>query len=135
MEIFAPYGHAIASLALWAVIISVLAALSTRWLTPENRCGCGKPLRNYDDRGYRSHRAFLNAIEASGPFIAAVLAAILSGAAPFWVNLFASVFVVARIVVAYVHIGTTNQPMRSAIWSVGLFCILGLVVTALLAVF
>jgi uncharacterized MAPEG superfamily protein len=135
MEIFAPYGHAIASLALWAVIISVLSMLATRGLTAENRCACGKPKRNYDDPAYRSHRAFLNALEASGPFIAAVLAAMLSGASPYWVNLLASVFVVSRIAVAFVHIATTNQPMRSAIWSVGFLCILGLVITALLGVF
>ena len=44
----------------------------------------------------------MNAIETSGPFIGATVAAILAGAAPFWVNLFASVFIVARVAVAYV---------------------------------
>ena len=79
--------------------------------------------------------AFMNAIETSGPFIGATVAAILAGATPFWVNLFASVFIVARVAVAYVHIGTTNQPMRSALWSVGLLCILVLAVMAIVAVF
>ena len=135
MEAFGAYGHAIAALALWAVIVSVLAALSTRGRTSENRSPSGKPIRNYDDPVYRTDRAFMNAIEASGPFIAATVAAILAGAAPFWVNLFASIFIVARVAVAYVHIGTTNQTMRSAIWSIGLFCILALAVMAIVAVF
>ncbi|MFY9211683.1 MAG: MAPEG family protein [Aestuariivita sp.] len=134
MDIFAPYAHAIASLAIWPLIITVLSMVATRGLTPENRTESGQPRRNYDDRAYRAHRAFMNALEASGPFIAAVLAAILSGASPVWVNIFASVFIVSRIAVAFVHIGTTNQPMRSLVWMVGLISILGLVVMALMAV-
>jgi uncharacterized MAPEG superfamily protein len=135
MEAFDAYGHALAALGLWAILVSVLAALSTRGRTAENRCDCGKPKRNYDDQGYRSERAFMNAIEASGPFIAATVAAVLAGASPLWVNIFASVFIVARVAVAYVHIATTNQTLRSAIWSVGLLCILALAIMAVVAAF
>jgi uncharacterized MAPEG superfamily protein len=135
VEAFSDYGHAIAALALWALVTLTLSALSTRGRTAENRCDCGKPKRNYADLSYRSERAFMNAVEASGPFIAATVAAILAGASPFWVNLFASVFIVARIAVAYVHIATENQPLRSAIWSVGLVCTLALALLAVVAVF
>lgn len=135
MEAFQPYGHALASLAAWAIIVPILAALSTRGRTPENRCACGKPKRDYDDVSYRSDRALMNAIEASGPFIGATLAAILAGASPFWVNLLASVFIVARLAMAFVHIGTTNQPLRSITWMVGAVSILAMAVLALLAVF
>ncbi|TMM54946.1 MAPEG family protein [Sulfitobacter sabulilitoris] len=134
MEPFAEYGHAIASLALWALIVSVLSGLSTRGRTAEKRCDCGKPKRDYADQWYRSERAFMNAVETSGPFVAATLAAILAGASPTWVNLLASVFIVSRIAVAFVHIGTTIQSLRSAIWSVGMLCVLGLVVMAIAAV-
>lgn len=131
METFAAYSHAIAALALWAIMVSVLGALSTRGRTAEGRCDCGKPKRNYDDPVYRSERAFMNAVESSGPFIASTLAAILIGASPLWVNIFASVFIVARVGMAFVHIRTTNQPARSLFFSLGLFCILGLVVLAI----
>ncbi len=135
MEAFDAYSHAIASLAVWAIIVPVLAALSTRGRTAEDRCDCGKPKRDYSNVWYRSERAFMNAVEASGPFVAATVAAILAGAAPMWVNIFASVFVIARIVVAYVHIGTTNQGLRSAVWSVGAVCTLALAGMALVAAF
>jgi uncharacterized MAPEG superfamily protein len=135
MEAFAAYSHAIASLALWALLISVLGAASTRGRTPENRCDCGKPKRNYDDPWYRSERAFMNAVETSGPFIATTVAAILIGASPFWVNLFASVFIVARAVMAFVHIRTTNQAARSLCFGIGLFCILALVIMTVVAAF
>ena len=135
MEIFAAYSHALASLALWGVMVSVLGALSTRGRSAENRCDCGKPKRNYDDPVYRSERAFMNAVETSGPFICVAVAAVLLGASPFWVNLFASVFIVARLAMAFVHIRTTNQPMRSAFFLVGLICLLALAILALAAAF
>ena len=135
LEIFAPYSHALASLGIWAILVSVLAALSTVGRTAEGRCDCGKPKRNYSDPVYRRERAFMNAIEGSGPFIAATLAAILVGASPFWVNIFASVFIVARLAMAYVHIATENQPLRSAAFSVGLLCILCLSIMALVGAF
>jgi uncharacterized MAPEG superfamily protein len=135
VEIFAAYSHALASLALWGVMVSVLGALSTRGRSAENRCDCGKPKRNYDDPVYRSERAFMNAVETSGPFISVAVAAVLLGASPFWVNLFASVFIVARLAMAFVHIRTTNQPMRSAFFLVGLICLLALAILALAAAF
>lgn len=135
MEAFDAYSHAIASLAIWTLIVTVLAGLSTAGRTPENRCACGKPKRDYSNVVYRRERAFANAVENSGPFIAATLAAILAGAAPFWVNLLASVFIVSRIVMALVHIRTENQPARSAAFVVGWLCMLVLAVMALFAAF
>lgn len=135
MDQFSLYSHAIVSLALWALLVAILSALSTRGRTPENRCDCGKPKRDYASQWYRSERAFMNAVETSGPFIAATLAAILAGAAPFWVNLFASLFIVARVSMAVVHIRTENQPMRSACFAVGLFCVLALILMAIVAAF
>lgn len=135
MEIFEPYAHAIASLALWAILVSVLAALSTRGRDGMARCDCGKPKRDYSDICYRRERAFMNAVEGSGPFIAATLAAILAGAAPFWVNLLASVFILARIAMAFVHIRTTNQPARSAFFSLALLCVFLLAIMAFVAAF
>lgn len=135
METFALYSHAIAALALWAILVSVLGALSTRGRTAERRCECGKPKRDYNDVVYRSERAFMNAVETAGPFIAATLAAILIGAAPFWVNLFASIFIAARIIMAVFHIATINQSMRSLFFTIGFVSILALALLALVATF
>ena len=123
------YGHALVALAGWAVLMPVLAILAVA-IPYGERTPSGHPVRNYDDRGYRAHRAQMNAIEASGPFVAATAAAILAGAPPFWVNLLASVFLVARIATAAVHVGTVNQPARSATWTVGVACTLALAALA-----
>lgn len=135
MADFAAYSHAIVALALWAFLVSVLSGLSGVGRTAENRCECGKPERDYANPVYRRERAFMNAVETSGPFVAALVAAILAGAAPFWVNAAASLFVLARLATAFVHIRTENQTMRSLTWFIGLLCILALIVLALGAVF
>ncbi|QFT60278.1 MAPEG family protein [Sulfitobacter sp. THAF37] len=124
---FEAYGHAIMSLALWSVVSIVLGMIATRGKTAENTCACGHPKRDYSNVVYRRGRAFANAMEMSGPFIGATVAAILAGANPFWVNLLAAVFLVSRVAVAAVHIGTEIQPLRSAVWMVGFLCVLGLV--------
>ena len=135
MEAFDAYSHAIASLALWPFIQIVLSMLSNVGLSAENRTDNGMPKRDYADPAYRRSRAFGNAIEMSGPFIAATVAAILAGASPFMVNVLASVFVVSRIVTAVVHIRTENQMMRSLTWMVGLICVVILAIMAVLAAF
>ncbi|WP_179378461.1 MAPEG family protein [Jannaschia marina] len=130
-EALAPYAHALAALGGWAIVMLVLIPVSVAG-KPRGRTESGHPVRDYSDPAYRRSRAFRNAIEITGPFVAATLAAILVGASPFWVNLLASLFLVSRIAMAAVHIGTENQTARSACWFVGLLCCLGL---ALLAVF
>lgn len=132
---FDAYSHAIASLALWPILQIVLSMLSNVGLSAENRTASGHPKREYSDPAYRRSRAFANAIEMSGPFIAATVAAILAGAAPFWVNLLASVFIVSRIVTAVVHIRTEIQTLRSATWMVGLLCVVILAIMAVRAAF
>jgi uncharacterized MAPEG superfamily protein len=133
MTEFAAYSHAIASLGLWAILSIILSGVSLRGRTPEGRCDCGKPKRDYTDRVYRADRAFMNAVENSGPFVAATVAAMLAGAAPFWVNVFASVFLVSRIAMAIVHIGTENQPLRSAMFVIGWVCMIALALMAVVA--
>jgi uncharacterized MAPEG superfamily protein len=135
MEMFAPYSHAIAALSLWALLVCILSMFSTIGRTAESRCDCGKPKRDYSDPAYRRERAFMNAIEGAGPYLAVTVAAIMSGANPFWVNLFASVYLVARIGMAVVHIKTENQPMRSLFFVVGLISVLAQAINVLIAVF
>jgi uncharacterized MAPEG superfamily protein len=135
MEFFDAYSHALAALSGFAILIAVLGALSVGGRTPENRCDCGQPKRNYDNVVYRRNRAFMNAVESAGPFIAALMAAILTGGSPLWVNIFASVFLLARVATAVVHIGTTNQGLRSATWAIGLLCMFSLAIIGLLGAF
>ncbi|SDZ03987.1 Uncharacterized conserved protein, MAPEG superfamily [Jannaschia faecimaris] len=122
---FAPYAHTLASLGGWAILMLVLLFLSAKG-KPRRRTESGHPVRDYSDPYYRRSRAFLNAIEITGPFVAASVAAVLVGAAPFLVNLFASVFVISRVATATAHIATENQPLRSIFWVIGLICCLAL---------
>lgn len=130
-EIFAPYALALAAIAGWALLMIVLAFLSVQ-ATPRARTQSGLPVRDYSDPAYRRSRAHMNAVENAGPFVAATVAAILVGAAPFWVNLLAVLFLVTRIAMAVVHIVTENQPMRSLCFVAGLLCTLSLIGLALL---
>lgn len=135
MEHFAQYAHAIAALALWGLMVTVLGMLSTRGRTAEGRTESGLPKRDYSDPVYRRVRAQMNAIETSPAFIGATVAAIMAGAAPFWVNLFATLFLVLRVGMAVVHIRTENQPMRSAFFALAMLCNVALVVMAVVAAF
>ncbi|CTQ33575.1 MAPEG family protein [Jannaschia rubra] len=132
--LFAPYSHALAALALWALLLIVLTGLSGHG-TSRRRTDSGHPARDYSDPAYRRSRAHLNAVETSGVFVAATVAAILAGGPPFWVNLFAALFMVARIAMAAVHIGTENQMLRSACYVAGVVCTLTLAVMALIGAF
>lgn len=131
MAPFAAYGATLASLGIWALIVMVLSGLSTMGRKAEDRCACGAPKRDYADPVYRRHRAFQNALEIAPAFIAAVLAAVLAGASPFWVNLLSVVFILSRIAMAFVHIQTEIQPARSAFYAIGWLCV---IVMALMAV-
>ena len=135
MESFAVYSHALAALAGWGLLTMILSGLSTRGRNADNRAECGLPKRNYAEASYRAHRAYANAMESTTPFLTGTVVCILAGAAPFWVNLFASVFLVARIAMAYVHIATENQPARSATYVVSWMCMLVLGGMALVAAF
>ena len=135
MELFDAYSHALASLAGYALLMIALSAMSLSGRTDEHRCDCGQPKRDYNDAVYRRGRAFQNSIESVGPFVAALMAAILTGGSPLWVNVFASVFLLARIAMAVLHIGTTNQNMRSATWVVGVVCVIALAVIGIIGAF
>ncbi len=129
------YAHAIASLGGYAVLMIVLTVFSVAGRSDDERALCGQVKRDYANPTYRKARAHANAVESAGPFIAAVVAAILMGANPFWVNLFGSVFLAARVAMAVVHIGTTNQPIRSLFWSVGMLCTVFLAIMAIWGAF
>ena len=135
MEAFTQYGHALAALAGFALLMTVLIALSVVGRGDDQRTASGAVKRDYDNPVYRRGRALANAVESAAPFSMATIAAILAGASPFWVNLLASVFLIARIAMAAVHIGTTIQPLRSLLWTVGMVCVIALAVLGVIAAF
>ena len=135
MENLDGYSHALASLGFFALLISILSMVSGRGRSTENRCECGQPKWNYDSVVYRSNRAFMNAVESAGPFIAALLAAMLTGVSPLWVNIFATVFLAARVATAFFHVCTINQGLRSATWAIGMLCVLSLAVVGIVGAF
>ncbi|MBS1304207.1 MAPEG family protein [Loktanella sp. SALINAS62] len=133
MDGLSAYHPALAVLGLWAVLLVVLSGLSLRGRTDDDLCACGSPRRDYANPVYRRHRAYHNALETNAPFLAAAVAAVLTGAAPFWVNGLCVVFLLARVVMAVVHIRSENQPLRSACYAVGWFALVGLAVLAVFA--
>jgi uncharacterized MAPEG superfamily protein len=122
------------ALALWALVVLFLSGLSVAGKRREV-CDCGNPKRDYSDVAYRRYRAFQNALETSPAFIAAVVSAIVAGAAPYLINLLASVFLVSRLLMAAVHVGTENQPMRSLLYGISWLCIIFMAILAVVAVF
>jgi uncharacterized MAPEG superfamily protein len=126
------YAPTVVVLALWGILTFVLSIVAVVG-KPRASCACGQPARDYSDPTYRRHRAFQNALEATPFFLSATLAAIVIGAVPFWVNLLAVVFLIARLCTAGVHVGTTIQPLRSIFWTVGVICCLGLAGLAVVA--
>jgi uncharacterized MAPEG superfamily protein len=138
MEQFAQYGHAIVALAataLFGLILSPLSAMRKQALgmTPGSQ-----PEADYSDPCYRWHRAYLNLSESIGFFVAVVLAAILAGANPFWVNMLASLFFIARVLLAFVHIkgiGKPDMSVRSFTYIAGWAMCLALAIMAIAAVF
>ncbi len=112
MDHFAQYGHAIASLAGVAMFGLLLGPLSAMRKTALGLAPGAEPQADYSTSVYRWHRAYLNLSETMGFFAASVLAAILAGASPFWVNLLASVFFISRLVLAVVHIRGIGRPDR-----------------------
>ncbi len=135
MEAFDPYGHAIASLALWGLMMIALSIISTGGKVPKDRAESGLPKRDYSNQAYRRHRAFQNAIETSPAFISVTLAAILADGMPTVVNICASLFLVSRIAMAYIHVWTENQPLRSAAFGFGWLMIIFLALAALAGIF
>ena len=138
MEQFAAYSHAIVSVAVFVILTLLLGPVSAVRKAGAGVTAGGTPAEDYGSPVYRLHRAYMNATESVGPFAAAVAMAILAGANPFWINMLASVFLVARILVLVVHVagvGAMNQGLRSIVFGIGLFCTVAIALMAIVAAF
>lgn len=137
MDVVAGYGHAIIAMALMGLMTLVLGPVSAMRKSADGLAPGATPPQDYANATYRWHRAYGNAAETSGTFALVTLAAILAGAAPFWVNLFAAVFVVARLVMLVLHVrgGQAERGPRSIAYVVGAAMCIALALSAIAAVF
>jgi uncharacterized MAPEG superfamily protein len=77
----------------------------------------------------RAHWAHLNSLEAFAPFAAAVIVAQMQQVPPAQVDGLAVAFIVMRVLYGVAYLA--NQALlRSAVWFLGLLCVVGLFVLA-----
>lgn len=137
MEQFSAYGHSLFSIAIWILVVQLLSA----WVgAAKGKAGIvpgATPEPDYSNKVYRLHRAYENSIANLAVLTSSVAIAIFAGVSPFWVNLFASVAVLARLVMVYVHIqglGKPTQGLRTAIFVFHWALILAIALMAAVAV-
>ncbi len=138
METIVQYSHATTSLALFALLVLVLNGLNGYRKGKAGMVPGAQPAPDYADPVYRTNRAYLNAAETLTVFTAVVVAAILVQAAEVWVDLLASVAVVARIAMAWVHvqgIGKAEGGLRSILFAVAWLLMGLLALIAIVAAF
>ncbi|MDA7963069.1 MAPEG family protein [Ruegeria sp.] len=138
MEVYAEYSHAIASVVIFTLIVLVMAPFSALAKQGKGLAPGATPEQDYADKAYRLNRAYLNGTETLPAFLTVTVAAILLGASPFWVNLLASVALLARIVMLVVHlrgIGRPNSGLRSVFYVLGWACMVILGLMSLVAAF
>jgi prostaglandin-E synthase 1 len=82
----------------------------------------------------RIQRAHRNLLESLPMFLALGLIAVLAGANPLGVQICLGTFTGARVLHSIVYLNGL-QPWRTIFFAIGLFCLLGLSVMSLLAVF
>lgn len=138
METLAEYGHAIASVVIFTLVVLFMAPFSALAKQGKGLAPGATPEQDYGDRAYRLNRAYLNGTETLPAFLTVVVAAMLTGVSPFWVNLLASVALVARLVMLVVHlrgIGKPNAGLRSVFYVLAWACMFIMGLMALVAAF
>ncbi|UWQ36057.1 MAPEG family protein [Leisingera aquaemixtae] len=138
MEVFAAYSHALAALVIFTLIILALSPVSALAKQKADLAPGATPREDYADKAYRLNRAYLNGCETLPAFLTVTLVAILAGAAPFWVNLLASLVLVSRLVMIVIHLRGAGKPhggLRSVFYVIGWACMGGLALLTLAAVF
>jgi len=114
MEMFADYSHALVSLAGVALIV-LGQGLHVGIVRGREKLAADAVIPNdYSNPVFRIMRAYQNSAESMPAFIAAVLAAVLLGASPFWVNLLASVHFLLRLAYWYVYVTGLGRPLAGA---------------------
>jgi uncharacterized MAPEG superfamily protein len=114
VEPFDAYSHALLSLAGTALAGLLIAPLSAMKKADAGLTSGASPEPDYENPVYRWSRAHLNLVETAGFFAAVVVAAILTGASAFWVNLLASIFFLSRLAVLFIHVRGIGRPDMGA---------------------
>ena len=138
MEVFAEYGHAVASVVILTLVILVLAPFAALAKQAKGLAPGATPEQDYSDKAYRMNRAYLNGTETLPAYLTVTVAAILMGVSPFWVNLLASVALVARLAMLVVHIQGIGKPaagLRSVLYVVAWACMVVMGLMAAVAAF
>jgi len=138
VDALAAYSHALVALAGFAVIVLLLSPVSALAKQKAGLAPGGTPAEDYANPAYRLNRAYLNGCETLPIFLTVTLLAILAGAAPFWVNMLASLVLVTRILMVIVHIrgiGRAQAGARTIFYVTGWALMLGLAILALVALF
>lgn len=138
MEVYADYSHAIASLIIFTLIVLFMSPFSALAKQGKGLPPGATPEQDYTDKAYRLNRAYLNGTETLPAFLTVTVAAILLGVSPFWVNLLASVALVARVAMLVIHLRGLGKPhsgLRSVAYVVAWACMFILGLMALVAAF
>ncbi|UWQ52577.1 MAPEG family protein [Leisingera caerulea] len=138
MEAFAAYSHALAALVIFTLIILALSPVSALAKQKAGLAPGATPDEDYAVKAYRLNRVYLNGCETLPAFLTVTLAAFLAGAAPFWVNLLASLALVSRLIMIVIHLRGSGKPhggLRSVSYVIGWACMVGLALLTLVAVF
>ena len=135
MEQFSAYGHALFSVVIWIVVVQLLSAWVGAAKAKAGVVPGATPEADYSNKVYRIHRAYENSIANLAVLTSSVVVAALAGASPFWVNLLASVAVLARIVMIYVHIQAIGKPTKGIRTAIFVFHWALILIIALMAAF
>lgn len=127
------------SIAYWCVLIAALMpyvwtlAAKSRGERFDNREPRAWLARQTDPRIQRANAAQLNAFEAFPAFAAGVILADMAGVPDSTIALLAVIFVAARLAHGLLYVIGAAMA-RSAVWFVGLCCVIALLAQAALAV-
>ena len=138
MEQFTPYGHALVSVALYALVANILNAATGIRKGALDLAPGATPLADYANPAWRLDRTYMNTVEMLAFYAAVVFAAILAGADSTWVNWLATIGFVTRLGVAAVYmpgVGKGYGGIRTIFNIIGSLANIGLVLLTILAVF
>ena len=129
-ESLVPYGPALSAYVCVGALY-VVQALVADVTAIRHRHTPGMPVAGgHDDFLFRSVRAQANTNENLPVFVVLSLATILLGASPWWTNRFAWGFAAARLAHMLAYYADLRL-LRSASFTVGFGCIIGLLITAI----
>lgn len=106
------------------IVFAGIAKFLAGFKVKDNRDPRGR-LARAEGKAYRAKCAHDNSWEALPPFAAAVILAMITGAAPSSINQFSIIFVVLRVVYGAAYI-LDYPTLRSTLWAGGWFCVTSL---------